>query len=235
VHLASFPVAQPPGIIDASAHLTGSGDLHGTATLVDHQLMDATRLAMKISSMGRAARSKAGVKVRQPLAQVLIKPRLPEEVDYIARISPQFMDELNVKNYYLLDDSSDLYHQAQQAGGEDTETVVKVGQYSVSLDAGYLVAVDAAITPELAQEGLARELAHRIQNLRKDAGFEITDRIVTYYQGPEEVGMVMRNHADYIEQETLSEKLVPGAPEDGAKTETQKVEGMEVTLGVRRV
>jgi isoleucyl-tRNA synthetase len=215
VHLASFPSPDQ--------------------SLVDQQLMDATRLAMRVSSMGRAARSKAGLKVRQPLAKVLIKPRSQEERDYVARISPQFMDELNVKDYYLLDDSSDLYHQALQAAGENTETVVRVDQYSVSLDAGYMVVVDAAITPDLAQEGLARELAHRIQNLRKDADFEITDHIVTYYQGPEEVDRVMCNYADYIKQETLSEKLVPGTPPDGAKSETQKVEGMEVTLGVRRV
>jgi isoleucyl-tRNA synthetase len=114
-------------------------------------------------------------------------------------------------------------------------TKIEPSGYSVVEEGSYAVAVETTVTPELAQEGLARELAHRIQNLRKDAGFEITDRIVTYYQGPEEVGMVMRNHADYIKQETLSEELVPGAPEDGAKSETQKVEGMEVTLGVRRV
>jgi isoleucyl-tRNA synthetase len=215
VHLASFPVADQ--------------------SLVDQQLMDATRLAMKISSMGRAARSKAGLKVRQPLAGMVVKTRTPDEEQFLRWVEPQVLEELNVKVLLPVSAGSALYHQAQQVAGEDTVTVVSVDRYSVSLDAGYMVAVDAAITPELAQEGLARELAHRIQNLRKDAGFEITDRIVTYYQGPEEVGTVMRNHADYISQETLSEKLVPGAPEDGSKTETQKVEGMEVTLGVRRV
>ena len=55
------------------------------------------------------------------------------------------------------------------------------------------------------------------------------------WPGPEEVGRVMRAHADYISQETLSERLVDGAPETDAKSETQKVEGMQVTLGVRKV
>lgn len=87
----------------------------------------------------------------------------------------------------------------------------------------------------MADEGLARELAHRIQGLRREAKFELTDRIVTYYQGPEQVAQVMQNHADYISQETLSDRLVPGAPEDGERPEAQKVEGMEVTLEVRRV
>ena len=59
----------------------------------------------------------------------------------------------------------------------------------------------------------------------------------TYLLGiaPEDVGRVMRYHADYISQETLSERLVDGEPDSDARSETQKVEGMEVTLGVRKV
>jgi isoleucyl-tRNA synthetase len=98
-----------------------------------------------------------------------------------------------------------------------------------------MVAVDVAVTPELAEEGLARELAHRIQNLRRTAGFQLTDRIVTFYQGPQAVDRVMHRYSDYISQETLTDRLVSGIPEEGAKAETQKVEGMQVTLGVKRV
>ena len=82
---------------------------------------------------------------------------------------------------------------------------------------------------------MAREIAHRIQGLRRNAQFDLTDRIVTYYQGPENVDRVMRSHADYISQETLSEQLVPGALPDAENSETQKVEGMEVTLAVKRL
>jgi hypothetical protein len=97
-----------------------------------------------------------------------------------------------------------------------------------------MVAIDTTVTPELADEGLARELAHRIQNLRRDARFELTDRIITYYWGPEAVHRVMRKHYDYICQETLSAGLMIGVPGEGVQTETQKVEGMEVVLGVER-
>jgi isoleucyl-tRNA synthetase len=215
VHLDSFPVADP--------------------SLVDQQLMDATRLAMRISSMGRAARAKAGLKVRQPLAGLVVKTRTPEEQQYLQWVEPQVLEELNIKVLQPLEEASDLRQQAQQASGDEAEAFVTVGHYSVALDAGYLVAVDSTLTPELIEEGLARELAHRIQNLRRDARFELTDRIITYYQGPAEIDRVMCNHAEYISQETLSEKLVAGAPEDGAKSETQKIEGMEVTLAVRRI
>ena len=98
-----------------------------------------------------------------------------------------------------------------------------------------MVAIDTRLTPELADEGLARELAHRIQNLRKGARYEITDRIITFYEGPDDVMRVMTGHQDYIMQETLSEALLAQAPDDDANSETQRIEGMEVTLGVRRV
>ncbi len=217
VHLADYPVAD--------------------ASLIDRPLMDATRLAMRVSSMGRSARSKAGLKVRQPLAEVVVRTRAPEEAEYLGWVQGQILEELNVKNLRA-DAGHGIYALAQEAAGADTDAVVSVDGYSAALEAGYMVAVDARLTPELADEGLARELAHRIQNLRKNARFEITDRIVTYYQGPDDMARVMAVHRDYIMQETLSDALLAAPPptdDAAARSETQQVEGMAVVLGVRRV
>ena len=216
VHLAAYPVADP--------------------SLVDQPLMEATRLAMRIASMGRGARSHAGIKVRQPLSSVAVRSRTPDEKDYIALVRDQVLEELNIKELVELDEASDVWRQAQQAAGAESEATVQLDNHVVALEGGYAVAVDITVTPELAEEGLARELVHRIQNLRRAADFEVTDRIVTYYQAPQEIARVMTGtFGDYIRQETLSEELVIGAPQDGAKSESLKVEGMEVTLGVRRV
>ena len=215
VHLADYPVAD--------------------VSLIDRDIMDATRLAIRVSSMGRSARSKAGLKVRQPLAEVLVKTRTDAEVNYLTQVRPQILEELNIKELRAINGDQSLYSQAQEAAGDDSDTVVSVNGYSAALEAGYMVAVDARLTPELADEGLARELSHRIQNLRKSARFEITDRIVTYYQGPDAVSRVMSVHGDYIKQETLSDDLLAAAPGDDAQAETAKIEDMEVTLGVRRV
>ena len=214
VHLADFPQTVPD--------------------LIDQPLMDATRLAMRVSSMGRGARSKASVRVRQPLASVAVKPRTPEEREYLRQVQPQVLDELNIKQLLVLDEDASLYRRAGQAAGEQTEAIVQVDSYWASLEGGYMVAVDTTITPELADEGLARELVHRIQNLRRSAKFEITDRIITSYRGPDRVGEVMHKFADYIRQETLSDSLTEGEPGEGANSETHKMDGMEVTLGVRR-
>ena len=191
---------------------------------------------MRVASMGRGARSKAGLKVRQPLADVLVKVRTPEEREYIDQVRPQVLEELNIKDIWVIEDDSPLVRQAVEKAGDQTETIVSVAEYSVSLDGGYIVAVNGAITQELAAEGLAREVVHRIQGLRRSSKFEVTDRIVTYYQGPAEFAEVMQGpFSDYIRDETLSSQLVDGAPDADAATETVKVEGMEITLGVQRV
>ena len=206
-------------------------------SLIDRDLMAATRLAMQVSSMGRAARSKAGVKVRQPLAQVQVWGR----PDYLNQVSGQILEELNIKELAVLETDSAYQERLRQAAQAQGETdfsghgIYPVDNYWVSAEPGCLVAIDATITPELAAEGLARELAHRIQGLRRNARFDLTDHIIAYYQGPDAVSAVMQNHADYIQQETLSDQLLAAAPPADAQSETQKVEGMEVTLGVRRV
>ena len=216
VHLSEFPVADE--------------------SLVDQPLMEATQLAMKLASMGRAARSKAGLKVRQPLAKVLVKVRAPAEREYIDQVRPQVLEELNIKDIQVIEDDSPIAKQVLEQAGEETETILSVANYSVSLDGGYMVAVDGDISPELAEEGLAREVVHRIQGMRRSANFDVTDRIVTYYQGPSEFADVMQGaFADYIRDETLSTQLVDGSPDKEAATESTKIEGMEITLAVHQV
>ena len=215
VHLAVFPSAD--------------------VELIDRALMDATRLAMRVASMGRAARSKAKLKVRQPLASVVVRTRTPDEAQYLDWVSGQILEELNIKELHTVGAEPDLYDQALSAAGDNAEAIVSVEGFSASLESGYMVAIDTRITPELADEGLARELAHRIQNLRKNARYEITDRIITYYQGPSDILRVMDGHQAYIMQETLSEALLAQEPDPDASSESQSIEGMEVVLGVRRV
>jgi isoleucyl-tRNA synthetase len=226
VHLADFPVADP--------------------SLVDQPLMEATRLAMRIASMGRGVRSRAGLRVRQPLANVLVKPRTQEEGKYLSWVSPQILDELNVKELASLDDSADLHQRALEAAGDQTECVVEVRwspsegverHYWVALEGGYMVALDVIVTGELRDEGTARELTHHIQNYRRAEDFEITDRVVTFYQAPPVISQVLSaaSTGDYIRRETLSEDLRDEPPPEGVRVQVVKVNGEEVTLGVRRV
>ncbi|WP_027125628.1 isoleucine--tRNA ligase [Gelidibacter mesophilus] len=69
------------------------------------------------------------------------------------------------------------------------------------------VALDVTITEELKKEGIARELVNRIQNLRKDSGYELTDRIEVHFQRDEHIINAINKNLDYIKTETLTEKL----------------------------
>jgi isoleucyl-tRNA synthetase len=73
---------------------------------------------------------------------------------------------------------------------------------------GITVALDITISPELKQEGIARELVNRIQNLRKDSGFEVTDKIKVHLQKNSELEAAVQANEFYIKSETLTETLV---------------------------
>jgi isoleucyl-tRNA synthetase len=96
------------------------------------------------------------------------------------------------------------------------------------------VAVDAVLTPDLKAEGLAREIVRRIQAMRKDAGFDIADRIVTTWQTDGELAGVFIAWADYIRSETLTVALNPAEPSDGAYSEKHNIDGLTLTLSVRK-
>jgi len=195
-------------------------------SLVDQRLMDETRLVMRVVSLGRAARSRAGIKVRQPLSRVVVRTRSPSEGRGLQRLESQILEELNVKSLDL----------AEGDGALDSLPADRRGLTVAEDEAGYAVGLDTAVTPELADEGLARELVRRIQNLRKAAGFEISDHIATYYQGPPRLRAVLQKHGDYVRQETLSDELTEGPPPTGvgAHAEEQKIDGESITLAVLR-
>jgi valyl-tRNA synthetase len=83
--------------------------------------------------------------------------------------------------------------------------------FAVRAEGEYVVALDTALTPELRAEGWAREIVRRVQDLRKTAGFEISDRIATYYMAAPELAGAMVTHADYIKNETLTVTLAEAA------------------------
>ncbi len=264
VHLTDWPVADPARI--------------------DRTLSEETRLVMRIASLGRAARAKASIKVRQPVQELFVKVPSAMEERALERLAPQVLEELNVRELRIVRDESDFLRfevkpnlkLLGQKYGKDVQAIarelssmsddrrneiakaVAAGRsvnvagktlepeellvagrekegFASAEENGAVVIVSTELTPELLREGLAREIVHRIQNLRKDAGFEIADRIRTYVSGDAEVLSVMQEHGDYVRQETLSVEVVDGEAPEGAQVESADVDGRAVTLGVVRV
>ncbi len=99
---------------------------------------------------------------------------------------------------------------------DDVEVLTEdIPGWLVAGEGGLTVALDIDITPELRSEGLARELVNRIQQRRKDAGLEVTDRIALTLDGPTELQESVASNLDYIRTETLAEQLewAPMGPE----------------------
>ena len=206
VHLTDFPVADESNI--------------------DTELSEANKLAMKVSSLGRAARSKAGIKVRQPLSVNYIGVGTDREKRALENdsIMQMVLDELNVKSVEVKS-----FKEIEELDGQENYIVVAEGNVNS--------AIYTELTTELEAEGMAREIVHRLQTMRRSADFDIADHIETYYEADEYVRGVMTadTTAGYIKQETLSRQLKESLPGEVDYRETFKLSGHEVLLGVKKV
>jgi isoleucyl-tRNA synthetase len=134
----------------------------------------------------------------------------------IRRLGAQIIEEVNVKDL-------DIVGELPAMG------------WPVVSEGDLVVMLVTDIPPELAAEGMAREIVRRLQTMRRSAGFEIADHITTYYQGEDYLRQVMTDFADYIKQETLSEQLVEGVPEEGAFIQNYQLGGYKILLGIKRL
>jgi isoleucyl-tRNA synthetase len=202
-----------------SVHLTRFPE--ADLSRVDQRLSEDIHLVMKLCSMGRAARSRAGIKVRQPVDTVVVILGGQKQIEAVKAMEQQISEELNTKKVKY--DTSSYDYFGNQAKWETEQ------------EFNYGVAIDKELSPALKDEGLVREVVHRIQNMRKDAGFEIADYITTYYEHNALLDKVLGNSelVAYIKQETLSHNIVEGIPAEAYK-EAHKIEGQEIVLGVKR-
>jgi len=248
---------------------------------VDQKLIEQMKLARETASQGLSARSNAGIKVRQPLSQVLVYVKQGR-----AELDPDLLeivkDELNIKELVFVEDTESLlsykilpdnkllgpkygadFPKIRNALSEldpdqvaslvnngepvplevDGKTIpldpteILVGTEAAeglsTVDSKLLtVAIETTITDELRDEGLARELIRRIQDFRKQADFEIADRIAIRYQVSEGLASAMEAHRSYIMEETLALEMEEGKPREGMFKGTDQFDGEEVTLGL---
>jgi isoleucyl-tRNA synthetase len=252
--------------------------------LLDHEVIADMQLVLRVVGLGRAARSKANLRIRQPLANMLVKVRKPEEEVVLERVQDIVLDELNIKAMDYIREESELVSfvvkprynllgprfgkrmpavasalsaldqnslgRSVRAGqsitlmveGEEViispdELEVRVMEregYATAEEDGYLVGVNTTLTADLVQEGLAREVVRHVQDLRKEANFDIADRIILAYDAPDIVSQAIARFADYIKQETLAVDLRTGHLPDGV-SRTVEVDDHRLTLSVRRL
>ncbi|HEX9917143.1 MAG TPA: isoleucine--tRNA ligase [candidate division Zixibacteria bacterium] len=224
---------------------------------INIQLEEKMGERKRIVSLGRAARNKAKLKIRQPLADMWLPSQL--ETIFSETSSPgalgTLMEELNVKNIHFTDKRipTELvvrpnFSVLGPKFGEKAKTVAdrlknltiteieklkKEGSLELKLeeeiikveldqvtieekdpegfatesDDSYQVALSTKLDRELENEGLARELVNKIQNMRKSAGFEVMDQIKIEIKATSRVEEAVTAFEDYIKKETLAKSI----------------------------
>ncbi len=252
-------------------------------TAEGEELVRRMRTAQAIVTLGHAARNKAGIKVRQPLAQLVAKgwPRAWE--DAWEEFEPLIRDELNVKQVARAQEGQRLatptvkldfstlgprlgsrmkavarlaqddpavasaIASGQPWRGQVDGAEVEIGPseatvhyvapegWAYQTDGTYEVLLDVRVTPQLALEGAARDLVRHVQNLRKKAGLDVTDRIALFLSGSPGIREVLESQGDYLAQEVLAVSVEVGEPPEGAPRTSCTIGDARVEIAVRRV
>ena len=95
------------------------------------------------------------------------------------------------------------------------------------------VVLDTNLTPELIEEGFVRELVSKIQTMRKEAGFEVMDKVRVYAKDNDKIVDIMKNHGDEIKSEVLAEDIVTGETKGYEKE--WNINSEKVTMAVERI
>lgn len=116
----------------------------------------------------------------------------------------------------------------------EVRSLAKEG-YAVASEGAYLAALVTDLTPELEKEGLARELVRRVQDLRKTADFDISDRIRLAYKATPKLKAAVAEFSEYIKNETLTLELLESDPTSVMVQTTSEFDGESVILGIERM
>lgn len=257
-------------------------------SLINPDLEEMMGLTQRIVSLGRAARTRRNLKVRQPLAKLCVALPGGKALQTLSGEFGEIKSELNVKEISPLENVGDyvtysaklnfaeagkkygslvkslgaavtnlsvndikrldsgasvkLEIDGQSLTLEPADTLItktELDGFAVESGGNVTVALTTHLTPELISEGFARETVNKIQNLRKQAMFEVTDRIVISIAADEILTNAAREHEPFIKQETLADSVEFGTPDesDGETRLTQKydINGQTATISVCRV
>lgn len=241
-------------------NLTGEESVHladypaANKELVDNDVEEKMDLVRDLVGLGRAAREKEKIKVRQPLQKILVDGKYESLISDLASL---IQEELNIKEVVFEKNLRDFMNfnlkpDFKKAGpllggkvkllgkalaqldasevvpkleaGESIEidldgekttinkdyvmvTISAKEGFTVEMANNLFVILDTTLNQDLINEGLAREFVSKVQQLRKNSGFEVADNINIYFNSDDEIAKAVDIHKDYIMQETLAQKV----------------------------
>ncbi len=252
-------------------------------TLIDGDLEERMEIAQKISSMILGLRRKVNIKVRQPLARIMIPVTDKGFRRKFEAVRDLILAEVNVKSVEYIDDTSsilikkvkpdfkqlgprygrlmkDLSKVISELTQQEITAFEKSGKFTVEInghkvelttgdveiisedipgwqvanDGKLTVALDISVTDELRYEGIAREFVNRIQNFRKESGFDVTDKITVLIEDHDLIREAINRHSAYIGSQTLATRVeVVGKFSDGNLREIE-IDDVPIRIAVSR-
>ena len=139
------------------------------------------------------------------------------------------MQELKEKGSIVLDNISDEVVLCEE------DLLISMSQkegYVADSDNGITVVLDTNLTPELIEEGMVREIISKLQTMRKEADFEVTDRIIVTFEASDNVNNIFQKYGENIKQVVLADELINGNISGYQKD--WKINGEAVSLGVQK-
>jgi len=251
--------------------------------LIDKALEERMDIAQKVSSMILGLRRKVSIKVRQPLARIMIP--VPDKFfrEKFEAIKDLVLAEVNVKEVEYIDDTASILvkkikpnfktlgprygnlmkeisivintltpreivdfenngsHQFTISGQqiilttEDVEIISEdIPGWQVANDGKLTVALDITVSEELRFEGIAREFVNRIQNIRKEIGFDVTDKITVQIEDHEFVSEAVKRHSTYIGSQTLATAVTLSKNISGEGSREVEIDEVVVKIEIRR-
>ncbi|MBM7560517.1 isoleucine--tRNA ligase [Fusibacter tunisiensis] len=261
-------------------NLTGEVSVHVShypqinETLIQPRIEDRMDLVRDLVTLGRAARESVKIKVRQPIAEVIVDGK---HEDLIGDLVPLIEEELNVKHVKFTSDLPEymnfmlkpnfkvlgpilgnqmgqfskalgkldpqVYAMRFEAGetveldlgderfiADSSHVLINITAkegFTVKMENNRFIILDTHLSDALIDEGYAREMISRIQQMRKANDYEMMDQIKIYYRAPEAFGKAVQKHADYILSETLGVDLIQDSDQS---YETFNLNGHDVDL-----
>jgi isoleucyl-tRNA synthetase len=232
VHLGEFPKYDP--------------------SFIDKNLEEKMDIAQKLSSMVLSLRKKVNIKVRQPLAKMIVPSLSNDFTEKLKDVTDIILTEVNVKELQVIGDDAgfivkkvkpnfktlgprygkqmkEVAALIQTMSADDLKSVEAEGKWEkngfsvmiedveistedipgwlVQNEGRYTVALDVNLTEELLSEGIAREFINRIQNLRKESGLDVTDRIILHVEDNPATTPALTRHSEYISAQILATEL----------------------------
>ncbi len=225
-------------------------------SLIDKNLEERMEIAQKVSSMILGLRRKVSIKVRQPLAKIMVPGTDKNFKEKFEAVKDLILAEVNVKEVEYIDNTSGILVKKIKPNFKtlgprfgklmkDVSNVINAmdqkaiasfeanGSYMITINGGEIaltpgdveiisedipglqvandgkltVALDITVTEELRNEGIAREFVNRIQNIRKDNGYDVTDKIKVEIEYHDFVKDAITKHSAYIGAQTLASSV----------------------------